>query len=381
MRRNTDRRGFALAIAMFAIVVIGALIAGAFFSSTQEYRIGRNLITQTRAMAAAEHGLTHAVSAGWPADLNSTLRNGQVQHATYDNLGGQTGVSARVAFTRLNRLTYWVTSSGSVAGQAGTDAARRVGGVMRLTVPTMNFLGALTTRGTTQIGGSSHINGNDQNPPGWNCPAAGAAKPGIAIDDPTKITTSGCSNLNCVEGDPKVLQTAAAGNDSTYFEYGSTDWDELVAMATKRYSGNTNLQNLGPTSSGGTCSRQASSNWGEPRRNVPAHACEPYYPIIYVNGNLTLNTGRGQGILLVEGDLLVQGGFEFFGPVIVKGKLQTAGTGGHFNGGVMAANVELETNTVLGNAVVNYSRCALLTVLANTSTPKFESERAWVELF
>ena len=36
------REGFALAVAMVAIVVIGALIAGAFFTSTQEYRIGRN---------------------------------------------------------------------------------------------------------------------------------------------------------------------------------------------------------------------------------------------------------------------------------------------------------------------------------------------------
>ena len=57
----------------------------------------------------------------------------------------------------------------------------------------------------------------------------------------------------------------------------------------------------------------------------------------------------------MEGDLSVQGGAEFYGPVIVKGSLKTAGTGGHFNGGVLAANVDLEQSSFLGNGVVNFS--------------------------
>src|SRR5207245_6912787 len=37
-------------------------------------------------------------------------------------------------------------------------------------------------------------------------------------------------------------------------------------------------------------------------------------------------------------DISVQGGFEWFGPVIALGHVTTQGTGGHFNGGVMAAD-------------------------------------------
>src|SRR5690242_10249921 len=48
------REGFALAVAIGAIVVIGALIAGAFFASSQQFRVGRNTLLQTRARTAAE---------------------------------------------------------------------------------------------------------------------------------------------------------------------------------------------------------------------------------------------------------------------------------------------------------------------------------------
>jgi Tfp pilus assembly protein PilX len=56
-RIHSRRSGFALPVAVFAIVIIGALVAGAFFASTQEFRIGSNTIQQTRALGAAEFGL------------------------------------------------------------------------------------------------------------------------------------------------------------------------------------------------------------------------------------------------------------------------------------------------------------------------------------
>ena len=89
------------------------------------------------------------------------------------------------------------------------------------------------------------------------------------------------------------------------------------------------------------------SNWGDPF--TPTSPCFSRFPIIHAQAGLTINGELGQGILLVEGDLAVQGGFEFFGIVMVRGKLKTNGTGGHFNGAVMAANVDLDDNTVIGD--------------------------------
>src|SRR5688500_20276361 len=68
------REGFALAVAMVAIVVIGALIAGAFFTSTQEYRLGRNSLMDQRAYSAAEAGVTQPVP-GWLKSPNRTVAN------------------------------------------------------------------------------------------------------------------------------------------------------------------------------------------------------------------------------------------------------------------------------------------------------------------
>lgn len=379
MTMSTSRRdGFALAVAMFAIVVIGAMIAGAFFASTQEYRVGRNSITQARAMAAAEEGQS-AVLASWDRAWNATIQPGQSSGWIDVPVADGAGSSARVRATRLDRMTFWLVSEGT-AGGAGRDvgARRRTGAVLRIDIPQITFLGALTTRGTTKIGGSSYISGHDSNPGGWSCPDPGASLPGIAIDDPAKITTSGCDDMSCVAGDPKIEGNPDAAQDSTYFEYGGSSWDDLVAMADIKMTGGNYV--IAPAELGGACHTALNTNWGEPNTAIGG-PCTSYYPIIHASGTLNLNGVRGQGILLVEGDLHIQGGFQFFGPVIVKGSLKTTGTGGHINGAVMAANVDLETNTVLGNAVVNYSSCALATVLANTSMPRLAGQRAWMDLF
>jgi hypothetical protein len=102
---------------------------------------------------------------------------------------------------------------------------------------------------------------------------------------------------------------------------------------------------------------------------------------MYAPGDLHVTGGYGQGILLVEGNFHVTGGFQFYGPVIVRGDLDTQGTGGHFNGGVMAANVNLAQNVVLGNAVITYSSCILQKVLQSSAVPTLMANRPWAELY
>ena len=383
MRLSNRRPGFALAVALFSMVVIGALIAGAFFASTQEYRVGRNTVIQERSLATAEYGAT-AVVDGWSADWNSTLVVGDTLQRAYSLADGS---RANVTITKLSTMLYHVASEGRAGSGLTGDARRKVGLTVRLDVPEINILAALTSHGTTRIGGSSSISGNDSTIAGWDCPAAGASKPGIVIDDSTKVNTSGCNNLNCVAGTPKVLQSAAAADTNTYFKFGDMNWSELTAMAepSHTFADGYNVQQVAAVDSGGVkCRRDVGSNWGDIRRGTGGmrYPCETFFPIIYAQGDMTLSAaGTGQGILLVEGDLTVTGGFEFYGPVIVRGRLRTAGTGGHFNGGVMAANVELEQNSVLGSAVINYSSCALLKALAGSALPIPIRDRAWTDLF
>ena len=65
-----QRRGFALAMALMAIVVIGAMVAGGYLASLQYYRMGRNSLVEQRAMAATELGLDSAY-AMWSRTWNT----------------------------------------------------------------------------------------------------------------------------------------------------------------------------------------------------------------------------------------------------------------------------------------------------------------------
>ena len=65
----------------------------------------------------------------------------------------------------------------------------------------------------------------------------------------------------------------------------------------------------------------------------------------------------------------------------VTGHLKTTGTGGHFTGGVLAQNVDLERNTVLGNAVISYSSCAAGMAMKSVASPVLARSRSWVDLY
>jgi len=125
------------------------------------------------------------------------------------------------------------------------------------------------------------------------------------------------------------------------------------------------------------------TNWGEPA--VKTDPCFNYFPIIYHNGDLKLQGGRGQGILLVEGDLTATGGMVFYGPVFVTGTLSTSGNSGQgakFFGGVIAGNVALDDLTKLaGGALVNFSSCALKRALGGSATPAVFNERSWAQIY
>src|SRR6476661_8796860 len=338
--RLRNRPGFALAVALAAIVIIGAIITGMFFASTQEYRISRNSAMQARALTAAEYGMNSSMTAGqWVSSWN-TAANGLLATKAYTP--GDGGIDT-VRVTKLNDGQFLITSTGRVGVAKGGQARHRVGALVTLQIPQINMLGALTTRGSAKVGGSSFLNGHDSTITNWNCPPAGPGLPGLVLPDTTKITSAGCNGFSCVSGTPKIANSPAAAKDSTYFNYGpGLDWAALTAAAGKVVSSGATVSGLGPTATAGVCNTGDATNWGDPLHTNPSVAsCQNYFPIVYAQGDLHITGGTGQGILLVEGDLTVTGGMSVYGPVIVKGSLSSAGTGGHFYGGVMAANVDL----------------------------------------
>jgi len=190
------------------------------------------------------------------------------------------------------------------------------------------------------------------------------------------LTTSGNGS---VDGSPaSVLDPSLNTSDM------KANFDKLKALATLIVtSGNPAATAPAYTGNPQKCDTSVETNWGEP--TLKTDPCFGYFPIIYHNGDLKLQGGRGQGILLVEGDLAATGGMVFYGPVYVTGTLSTSGNSGQgakFFGGVIAGNVALDDLTKLsGGALVSYSSCALKRALQNSATPTMLAERSWVQLY
>lgn len=364
-------RGIALPVAIFALVIVGALVTGAFFIGFQEQTVGRNTLKVQQAFAAAEAGADMQVM-NWNPTANNQLAVDSTSTfaGTIPNNAGW----YRGSITRLNDLLFLVRSEGFSRDSA---ARQQVGLLVRLRPLEIDIQGALSTQGATRIGGSSFIEGHDNVPGSWTgCPALAPSLPALRIKDSTVVTYSSCPNQSCLDGVPKIEQDPTI-SDSTLTTFGDVQFNDLRGMATKILSGGT--VKIEPTLTNGACNTASLTNWGDPLN--PTAPCGNFFPIVWSDGNLSINGVQGQGILIVDGDLSVQGNFQFFGPVIVKKSLKTTGTGGHFQGGVIAANVDLAQNTVLGNAVIEYSSCALIRAMRNTAPGALLRDRSWVNLY
>ena len=348
---RNNREGMALAMAMFAIVVIGALIAGAFFASTQDFRIGRNSLVAQRAFTAAEFGLNKTM-ANWDQTLNIKFAVGK--DTTFNYAVGDGG-TASVRTTRINDYTYWFVSEGSAGVNTPIETRRRTSMVMRLAYPAVKYGGALTLAGGGTIKGSSQVYGTNVNPPGWDCANyPGRDTTAVAYAPTSTLTVQKSTNTI---GSPATYADPNAGTDGTYVKYGDESWTSLVANADIKLNGDPGTV-LPVTDATGKCNTSVPTNWGEPLRDVTAvTACQTYMPIIYVSTDVHLSQGRGQGILLVDGSLFVTGSFDWYGLIIVRDQFTKSNGSANIFGAAMARNASISatTNDITGNVTFQYS--------------------------
>jgi hypothetical protein len=106
--------------------------------------------------------------------------------------------------------------------------------------------------------------------------------------------------------------------------------------------------------------------------------------LIYHGGSPRIQSnGFGQGILLVEGDLDIRGGYTFYGIIITQGAFSTGAGGATIMGAVLAGNDLILDQTATGGAQIIYSRCAVTRAVlnnANLSRARPLATRSWVDL-
>jgi len=381
------RRGFALPVAVFALLIVGVLVTGGFYLARQETRIGIASERGTAAFYTAEMGASEIISE-WDMTTFGGLTpwtSSSVSDTTDDGIW-QVNVTRMTPRLFFLLATGQVTEGGAVLGNAG----RMLGYVARVIAPAISPEAALSTVGSITLGGSAYISGVDSVPSAWGssvCDPPGGQVAGVLVDSLSTISEEGKKFETL--GSPPVLEDNTMTSDSLLV-FGDALWDELVAVADKTYNHNQYVKQMHQDSvlvSGDYFCKTADDwsvprfNWGDPYNS--GGACGNYFPVIHAKGDLIIEASDyGQGILLVEGDLTFKGGFEFYGPVIVRGTVLTVGTGGHFVGGLIAANVALNASSVLGNAVIQFSRCAIDRALLNSALSKVKplANRGWVDL-
>lgn len=380
-----DERGMALAVAIFALVVAGALIAGAFFAGTQEQRVGQNSLRVQQSFGVGEAAINEVMH-NWNPLVYNALKVYPADSLVFTPTatGGGTGSYTGVV-RKLNSNLFLVDVTGrdraSAAGAAfGSGARQRLGWLMRVRLLEVGIGGALTTQGSVKLAGNAYVDGHDWIPDGWssaNCDTVGdTTKAGIRAPDSAVVVTGGGPHLS---GYPPFLKDSSV-HQSTFTQFGDVTYDQLAALASVQLSGG-NYKTF-PTLSGAACDRTNPTNWGDGMN--PGAACGSYWPIVHIAGDATLNGDQGQGILLVDGNLSIQGSYQYYGIVIVRGSLTTAGGGSteaHFWGAVMAQNADLDLNSLSGHATLNYSKCAITTALNMTGLVAPDRSRGWSQLY
>ena len=390
--RATLRRGIALPIALAAIIAVGALIAGVIFASTQEYRVGRNMLAAQRALHGAEVGLNSVVSS-WTIDRTKKLKIG-FRDSLVDTIIDESYVKRE--WVRVSPTMFYVTST-AIAGSESIQARaiKRLNTLVRVDIPDMKIQGALTLRGNVALTGSANINGNDVTPAGWpDCLEAGAPSSGLVVGDVTLNATSsgncGVANgFTCVSGSPRIADSSIYADSMTYKKFGGFSYDSLTKLATKIYNGSVTTMSqkqpfyLDPPTNK-VCNKDDDRNWGSLSHIDGSTGCDTYYPTIWLQGqNLTYTLANfgGQGIILVDGNVKINGTFQWTGLILVQGRIEVEGNQApKVVGAIMAMDRNNLGHTVKGNINVQFSRCALQAVTARLATARQTKYRAWADM-
>ena len=115
-------RGFALAVALMAIVLIAVIVTGALFAITQDTRSGDVELLDNKASAYAELAALRAISA-WNGPACDALAIGAV---IYESPPAEPPLESAVYITRLDSALFLVVGEGRVAASGVTRIRRRV---------------------------------------------------------------------------------------------------------------------------------------------------------------------------------------------------------------------------------------------------------------
>jgi hypothetical protein len=333
MPNHSERRGFAIPIAILVILVLTIMIAGGFTLVSAERRSVADQKSQISAFRIAEQGLElylvrrDSLMSGTP---NYTRVPGAKDSIRIQMTGGY----ADVSLTRLRAPKgsqsglYVVRSKGveTAGAYAGTPQGVRTVAQYALWEPApMQVLAGWTAlSGLQKNGGAGTLGGIDV------C-GDSAAVAGVVVP-----VNPGYTGKTVAVGDPPV--------DSVAPDSVAIDWNGIV-----------NLGAITPTITlpGGSWPTAA-------MEAAYADSTSTYYPIIRVNGDFS-PPSSGKGMLIVTGNLVMNGSVGWKGVMLVGNDITSNGNNAVEGATISGLNVKLGTyvpaSTANGTKQYNYNSC------------------------
>jgi hypothetical protein len=335
MLNNTERRGFAIPIAILVIAVLTIMIAGGFSLVSAERRSVADQKSEVSAFRIAEQGL----------ELFLVRRDSLMQgKPSYSKVPGAIpdtvvinvpGGYAEVTLTRL-RPVRGSQSGLYVARSRGVETANAYAGSPQAVRTVAQYVlwepaSMQVLAGWTALSGLQK-NGNAGTLGGIDLCGDSAAVAGVVVP-----VNPGYTGKTVAVGNPPV--------DSVAPDSVAIDWNGIV---------NGNLiapTMIIPPASWPTAAMTASF----------ADTSSRYYPIIRVNGNFTLPTS-GTGMLIVTGTLTVNGSTGWRGVILVGDDITSNGNNSIQGATVSGLNTKLGTyvpdpSTANGTKQYNYNSC------------------------
>lgn len=360
--RLVSRRGVALAVTLFALVAIAALVQAIIAPVIAHRSATTRLAVHHHAESAVERAIGDVLGT-WTVSRWEQIPAGD-GWLLEGRLSPPWIATVQTRVDRRSGTIFMLTATAAVPMTPTPVTATRT---VTLELRRMSAApaAALTAGGSVRFAAAGDVRAD----PDCVDPDS-AAVPHVIVPPGTDIA------LWPPDADTRVAHDPAAGDPATYAQPAGLDLAQLLTMASAVLPPGSSVAPA-PSAESGSC-RVAADHWGEPRRDAldMVEACAESYPIVSAPGDLQIVGGRGQGILYVGGRLQIVGPFEFSGVIVASGGIETSGgevllSGAVFTGpdaGVLANSAQ---------TVVERSSCAVSAAAAATAWITPIPRRAW----
>ncbi|MEJ2371195.1 MAG: hypothetical protein P8Y07_10155 [Gemmatimonadales bacterium] len=342
---DRSEAGFALLTVLLVLIGVTAVASAGFILSDSDYRASQNHRSSVHAFLAANAGLYEYVGDQKTPDTKRTYA-----YATGDADVGPRQLldlgDGRVLYRIASRATYDAPEGGTATYSVSTTAIHAISS-FEVTAPIVS----LTT--LHKNGGSGRIDGEDAASDG-DCDGAKAAEiAGVAVQD-SGYDQSGGSSVP--EGSPDILEDDIPG----LIDLIGLDWQAVLDGDLVR------------------------PDYTVPPDSWPSIGADEW-PVIHVTGDISVDPGNsGQGTLIVEGGLTMNGGFDWDGIILVGDNFISNGNNevmGTLMAGLNVMLGQTPPDSDLGNGVktFRYHSCNIKWAMESAFGGLHEVPGTWTE--